>query len=91
METGPFHGALSLGVPHERIPHKTGSRIFRHNHGDSGIDSDHIAVVPILQRVESINESVAAPGSRAILVLDRSQYARGLRQEWQGTRSRKAQ
>ncbi len=40
---------------------KRSAGIFRHQHGDSGIDADHVAVVPIFQRIEGIHETVLAP------------------------------
>ena len=86
FEPGTIHSALRLRILHKSLPYKTGAGIFRHYHGDSGIDSHHVAVVPILQRIECVNEAVVAPRPRFITVFDRPQHAHGGRGcEGQGT------
>ena len=56
------HAALGFGILHEGLPDEGGARIFRHEHGDAGVDADDVGVVPVLQRIEGIDEAVAAPG-----------------------------
>ena len=53
--------ALRFRILHERVPHETGARIFRHHHGDARVDAHHVGVVPVRQRIERIHESVSRP------------------------------
>src|SRR5215472_2911759 len=62
LEAGALHAARGLGVLHKDFPKIARAGILSHQHGDSGVDSDDIAVVPILQRVQRIHEAITAPG-----------------------------
>src|SRR6202020_1272127 len=60
--------------------------IFRHEHGNSYIDSNYVAVKPVLQRIKCIHKSVFAPGP-GIATFNISKYSHhGLRQEWKRPR-----
>ena len=69
MESGSFHSTLRFRGLHECFPYKTGAQIFRHQQDDSSINSDHIGVIPVLQRIERVHEAVLGPG-RWIASLD---------------------
>src|SRR5579872_7563289 len=62
LETCTLHTALRLRILHERLPDETCPRVFCHEHGDPRINPHHIRVVPILNRIESVYKSIAAPG-----------------------------
>src|SRR5580704_11529149 len=70
------HTALRLGVLHEGFPYEAGARIFRHQHSDAGVDADDVLVVPVFQRIEGIDEAIAAPGLR-VTIADVPQHTHG--------------
>ena len=56
-------GALGLAILHKRVPDKTRAQILGHQHGNSCVDSNDICVIPVLQRIKCVHESIAAPGT----------------------------
>ena len=64
LESGALHASDGLRILHEGVPDKAGAGVLRHQQGDSGVDGDHVAVVPVFQRIKSIHESIRAPGRR---------------------------
>jgi hypothetical protein len=77
------HTALCLGVLHEGLPYEGSACIFRHEHGDAGVDADDVIVIPVFQWIEGIDEAVAAPGLR-VTASDVFQHTHGgVRQERQ--------
>src|SRR5260221_7607185 len=74
LEACPAHSALGCLILHERIPHKSGPEILGHEHGDSGIDPDHVGVIPVGQRVEGVHKPILAP-SLGIAIFDRAKNA----------------
>src|SRR6202012_5506467 len=52
---------LRLRVFHEGLPNESSARVFCHEHGDASVDADDVSVIPFLQWVEGIDETVAAP------------------------------
>lgn len=84
QEARSFHASLCFWVPHKRLPDETRARIFGHQHGDSYVDSDHVRVIPVRQRIKRIDKSISSPGALSVLVLDRLQHLQALLwQEWQ--------
>src|SRR5262249_51878475 len=69
-KTGARQSALRLFALHELAPDEARAKVLRHEHGDSGIDSDHVGVEPVDQWIERVDESVARPGARFKTVLD---------------------
>src|SRR5579872_1585644 len=59
-EAGAIHSAPRLCVLHERLPDEPGSCVLSHEHCNSGIDADHIRVIPFLEWIERIDETIAA-------------------------------
>src|ERR1700730_12166334 len=85
FEACALHPALRFLIPHERVPDETGAYIFCHQHGDSSINSNYVAVVPIPHGVECIYKSILTPRPR-IVVLDVPEHPHHrLGQEWKGT------
>src|ERR1700726_351152 len=83
-ESAAFHASLRLRVFHECFPDKSGSRVLRHQHGDSRVDSDNVAAVPVCQRIECVYESITVPRASSIAVSNRAEDAnRFLWKEWQ--------
>src|ERR1700687_2635129 len=70
LEPCALHATLCRLVLHKGIPHKSRAHILGHQQGDTGIDPDHVAVVPIGQRVKCVHEPVLAP-RRGIAIFDR--------------------
>src|ERR1700728_2481566 len=64
LKSGLGHAVLRFGIFHKGLPYEPAARIFCHEHGDAGIDPHNVVVVPVLQWVESIHETVFAPGLR---------------------------
>src|SRR5262249_29792101 len=69
-KAGPPEAALRFRISHECAPHEPGAQILSHEHGNSGINRNHIRVVPLLQRIKRIYEPVAAPGQGSVAVLN---------------------
>src|SRR5690349_10829557 len=83
MEAGAGHPAFYVFVLHELFPHKTGAMIFRHQHGDSEIEAEHVRVVPICERIERIAVAVLRPHLLAIRTVNMAQHADAiLEQKW---------
>src|SRR5215469_897240 len=88
FESRSFHAAPRFRTLHESVPDKAGSRVLCHEHGDSRIDSNTVAVVPLFKRIECVHKSVLTPGGW-ISLPDGSQNPHcGLRQKRQRTRGR---
>src|SRR5579864_5753272 len=84
-EPGAFHSAACFGTLHKGIPDKPSPGVLCHQHRDSRINSNEAPIVPVLQRIKGIDETVLAP-SRGIPALNVAQNTHGrLRQEGQGT------
>src|SRR5438270_11946109 len=84
FEPGFLHSPLRFGILHKDFPDIAAARIFGHDHGDAGINTDHVGVVPVFQRVERIYKSVAAP-RLWIMGTNISQHTYGFAgYEWQG-------
>src|SRR5215469_13102502 len=64
MEACPLHPALCLRALHECVPYEARPEILRHHQDDPRINPDHISIVPVLQRIESIDEPVLRPCRR---------------------------
>ena len=58
--------ALRFRIFHERVPDEVAALVFRHEHADAGVDSEHIGVIPPSQRVECVEEAIALPGLRIL-------------------------
>src|SRR6201989_2180547 len=88
MEASPLHSTLGLRTLHECFPHKPGPQVLCHQQNDPRVDPDHVGIIPVLQGIEGINESVLGP-CRGIFVADVLQYTQGRSwQKWQGTAGR---
>src|ERR1039458_3749945 len=66
FKAGAFHAASRLRILHKDFPDKPRTQILRHQQGDSGVNPDGVAIVPALERVEGIYESILAPGAGSI-------------------------
>ena len=75
METCSGHSAFHIFVLHELFPHKTGAMILGHQHSDPEIDAEHVGVIPVRERIESIAETVLGPHLFAIRAADTAQHA----------------
>ena len=76
--------SLRLAVPHESAPDKTRAQILGHHHCDSGINADHVGVIPVLQRIERIHEAITGPATVTVALLYILQNTKGwLSHEWQ--------
>src|SRR5919109_878352 len=71
-EASTIHSPPCFWTLHECLPDESSSSVLRHQHSDPGIDSNHAAVIPIGEGIESIHKSVLGPGG-PIAILDRSQ------------------
>src|SRR5438477_4940951 len=71
-EASTIHSPAGFWTLHECLPDESGSRVLRHEHSNSSINSNHAAVIPIGEGIESVYKSVLGPGS-PITILDRSQ------------------
>src|SRR5579862_1084153 len=81
LETCASQTTLSRLVLHERFPDESRTKILCHEQGDTSIDPDDIAVVPLGKRVKRVHKSVLTP-SLGIAIFDRAQDAHhGLRQK----------
>ena len=81
VEPGTLHPSACFWVFHEGVPNERRPRILRHYQSDPGIDSDDVGIVPVLRRIEGVDEAVAAPGIW-ILSFDCAQHTHGwLRQK----------
>ena len=81
METRFLHGGLRFGIFHEGVPHKTCAVIFRHEHRDAEVDSQHILVVPAVKRIERIHEAVSRPGFLFVAAANVAQDAHAIVEE----------
>src|SRR6266849_10312785 len=70
FESRTLHSPLCFRVFHEGIPYEAGTSVFDHHHRDSGVDSDHVVIVPTRQGVECIDESIAAPGAVSVAIFN---------------------
>src|SRR5271170_8211219 len=61
VQAGPRHTAAGFGGFHEGVPDEASPEILRHQHGNPGVDSDHIGVVPVGERVECVHKPVLTP------------------------------
>src|SRR5439155_1684106 len=85
-EAGAVHSPTCFWTHHECFPDEAGSSVLRHEHSDSGINSNHAAVIPIGERIERVHKAVLAPRG-PIAILHRLQNEHyGLGQEGQRTR-----
>src|SRR5207249_11223522 len=67
-EAGAVHSPTCFWTLHECFPDEAGSSVLRDEHSDSGINSNHAAVIPIGERIERVHKAVLAPrGPIAIL------------------------
>src|SRR6266849_584616 len=67
VEPGPLHPAPHRIILHELLPHETRPRILCHQQCDPQVDPQHVRVVPVLQRIECVDESISAPRPLAVL------------------------
>src|SRR5262250_816948 len=70
LESGASHTAGCFRILHECVPDKPGPCVFGHYHRDPCVNSNDIVVVPFLERVECIHESIAAPRTCTIANFD---------------------
>ena len=75
LEASKRHGLLRFGILHKLFPDEAGAMVFRHQHGDSQIEAEHIWVVPVGQWIERVAEAVLRPHLFAIGAADMSQHA----------------
>ncbi len=83
MEARTLHSTLRFCRLHEGLPDKAGAQIFGHQQDDARVDPDYIGVIPVLEGIECVDESVFIPGRR-ITASNCLQHAQGGRgQKWQ--------
>src|ERR1700689_5450526 len=61
MKARALHATPRFRSFHESLPDKASTQIFRHQQDDARVDTDYIRVVPVIQRIECIDESVFIP------------------------------
>src|SRR4030095_1888468 len=70
LESGAIHTAGCFRIFHECVPDKPSPCVLRHYHRDPCVNSNDVTVIPFLERVECIHESIAAPRACTIAHFD---------------------
>ena len=81
MKPGADHASFDVFIFHELFPHKTGTMIFGHEHGDAQIDAKHIGVIPVHERIERVAEPVFRAHLFAVGPADMTQHADAILKE----------
>src|SRR5262249_36981729 len=66
-EARSIHPGLHTIVLHELFPNESRPMVFRHQHHDPKIDSQHVGVIPPGQRIERIHKAIACPCTLSIV------------------------